>query len=475
MDEALAERIEANQNGIQLYHAPEPNQYFLSEYSLKRLKKRYRGRFKVVKSWSGKKIPVQLDFPSQSRFFAPPDPQAVQEVLAKAMTRQRGRKKVQVLYWGRVAGYNSHSFELDRPGGHRRYHWEIPGRPKKTRDIRTLFPQLIRRIKDPDTKVIVSFGSGGIRLFAHPSLMKFFELLDLRQYIDEVWGCSGGAIAGLLFSLDVPPDVIEEEGYNLYNERYAFRLSPSIFQVLINILKESVLFSSAEMLKGFMDCQSAIRQLMEKYTRKHKPSIPFYCIAYNLKTCRNEILTPDRSSYKDYSLPIYQAKAMDAVIASSSIPILYVPKVILRGKTSHHYVDGATTEELPLQSPYKKWMEDRKFGREKRKKLLVISVDLFPRIGENKLFSNLLFKRVPFFRFLQLSANFADLVREARIVDQMSPLIHNPNVTLWNLQLPMKGSALIDTRSIPDVIHTAQRSFFDQLRKIETHQKISHL
>ncbi len=471
MDPALARRIEEQSNKIQLYEGARPGVYFLSNFSLKNLAARKHHKFELIKTYKGKKIPVRLDFPSQSVFFAPPDSEATQEVLAKAMAQQRNNKKVQVLYWGRVGGNNSHSFTLDRPGGKRRYHWEIPTKVNQTQDIRSLFPNLIRRIKDPNTKVIVSFGSGGIRLFAHPSLMKFFHLLNLRDQIDEVWGCSGGALAGLLFSLDVSPDLIEEEGYNLYNERYSFRLSPSVFQVLFNIIKESVFLSSDEMLKGFMDCQNTIRQLMGKHTKKQRPKIPFFCITYNLKACRNEILTPNKGPWNSYDLPIFQAKAMDAVIASSSIPILYVPKVIMRGKTNHHYVDGATTEELPLQSPYKKWRQDRKSGREKRKKLLVIAVDLFPRIGENKLFSNYLFQRIPFFSFLQLSANFADLVREARILDQKSPLLHDKDVTLWNLQLPMKGTALIDTRSIPEVIVTAQKAFFEQLRQIEKSEK----
>ena len=467
MDSQFVDRIHALYPKVRFYETNRTNEFFLSDYSLRNLRKRRKKNYHVLRSFKGKQIPVEISFPSQSMFYAPPNEEAIQEVMTMAMARRKGRKKTQVLYWGRQDYANTNSFILDRPGGTRRYQWEIPSNPKKTKDIRKLFPRITRRIKDPDTKVILSLGSGGIRLFAHPSLMKFFDLLNLRSQIDEIWGCSGGAIAGLPYAMGVPPELIEEEGYHLYNERYSFRLSPSKFQVAKNLITDVILPSSKEMVKGFMDCQTSIRALLEKYFKTRKIDIPFYCIAYNLKKHRNEVLTPERMPSNSYDFPVLQTNALDAVIASSSIPILYVPKVILRGGSRHQYVDGATTEEVPLISPYRKWARDSQTGVEKRKKLLLISVNLFPRVSDNKLFTTYLFQKIPLLRLVQLSARFADLIRQARIDDHKAPLLRDPQVTHWDLNLPLSGSGVVNTRYIPEIIETAKRSFFTQLTDIE--------
>ncbi len=462
----IQRKLSSRKQDYFLHSCHESDVFYVSNYSLENLK-RSRISFEGLKSWTQAELPLQVSYPSHAAFFDPPHSDALEEVLAYALAKKNGERKLQILYHGRSDRRPLNSFALDRPGGGRKYLWEILETPRKVRDIRGMFPKISAKIRDPKTKVIVSLGSGGIRLFAHPSLLKFFDLLELRPYLEEIWGSSGGSIAGLPYSLGVDPSVIEQEGYHLYNNRYSLRFSPSKLEVIKNLFTEAVLPNSDQMLKGFMDCQTALKELLEKHLTELKTRIPFYCIAYNLTERRGEVLTPENVDSGRYRTPILKTDPLDAVIASSAIPILYVPKVISRKGKDHLYIDGGTIEEVPLISPYRKWIRDKLSGREKRKKLLLISVNLFPQVGTSKLFTHWIFKKIPAFRLLQLSATYADMVRQARIDEQKGHLLRDKNVTLWDLHLPMSGTGIINMKIIPQVITTAQHSFFEQLLKIE--------
>jgi predicted acylesterase/phospholipase RssA len=461
-----ARALNRPQNPMRLYEAAHRGEYYVSPFTLKQLAKK-KIPHQVVKHFTRHSLPVDLVYPARSFLFDAPEDDALFEGLAFAMSKHKGKGKVQLQYLGRRRDENSESFTLDRPGGKRNYQWRIPSRPEKVVDIRDQFPKIVRRIKDKNTTVILSFGSGGVRLFAHPSLMKFIDIMGLRDHIDEIWGSSGGAIAGLPYSLGVDPMVIEQEGYHLFNDRYSIRLSPSKFEVIKNMIIDAFLPASDAMLEGFVDCQNQLRELLQKHLKVIKKQIPFFCVAYNLKQRRNEVLTPEKIDSSLYRTPILHTDALDAVIASSAIPILYVPKKILRGNTEHAYIDGGTTEEVPLISPYRKWVRDRKQRREKRKKLLLISVNLFPEVGSSTMFSHWVFKRIPALKILHLSATYADLVRQARIDEQKGTLSRDANVTQWELFLPPTGGGVVNTKVIPTIIETAQKSFYEQLRKIE--------
>jgi len=458
--------LNRSQSQIQLHGATHRGEYYASPHSLKQLSLQ-KIPHRVLKRFSLTTLPIEVVYPARSFLFDAPDKDALFEAMAFAMSKRKGRRKIQLQYLGRRRDENTEAFTLDRPGGKRNYQWRIALRPEKIEDIRNQFPKIAKAIKNKKTKVILSFGSGGIRLFAHPSLMKFIDIMGLRDHIDEIWGSSGGAIAGLPYSLGVDPIVIEQEGYNLFNERYSFRLSPSKLDVMKNLITDTFLPASDSMLEGFLDCQNHLRELLEKHLKVTKKKIPFFCVAYNLKEKRNEVLTPEKVDPKMYVTPILQTDALDAVIASSAIPILYVPKKILRGDTEHEYIDGGTTEEVPLISPYRKWVRDRMHRKEKRKKLLILSVNLFPEIGNSKLFSHWVFKRIPALKVLHLSATYADLIRQARIDEHKGTLIRDRDVTFWEVALPKTGGGVVNTKVIPKIIETAQTTFYDQLREIE--------
>lgn len=448
------------------YPSEKINQYYVSDFSLQTLQK-HKVPFRKIRGFGPDRISAKVLFPFQSSLFDPPNEDAVREVQTMAMARYPKRKRLWVVYLGRFRTPQKEGFPLDRPGGKRTYWWKLSLTPVKVPLLKDRFKKIIHRILDPDTKVVLSFGSGGIRLFAHPLIMKFLDILQLRSSVKEIWGSSGGAVAGLLYSIGVDPTTIEKEGYDLYNEKYSLRFSPSKLEVLKNLLLDGLLHSTDHLLKGFLDCQSALRTLLQKYAHRRKEPIPFYCVAYNLKSKRTEILTPEKIPKDVYTTTYRQTNALDAVIASSSIPILYVPKRILKGKSENYYVDGGTTEEIPLLSPYRKWIRDRLHFRDRSKKLLIIAVNLFPQVASIKFLNNWMFRAVPFLSLFRLSATYADLIRQARIDEHKGHLARDKDVTLWELTLPMKGANILDTRQIPEIMETARRAFLMQLLEIE--------
>ncbi len=467
-----AEKLKKDSKSFFFYPSKNKNHFFLSTTSLKTLRKQ-KVPFNQIKKFDFEKLPVKIVYPLQSSLFDKPHPEAIEEITTYALSKQKERKKIYIYYLGR----NHHSTEgtilLDRPGGKRSYCWKISSIPKKVEDIRHAFPKIVAKIKDPNTRVILSFGGGGLRMFAHPALMKFLEILftpkEIRKYISEIWGSSGGAMAGMFYAMGVEPIVMEELGYHFYNERYSLDFNPNPLEILKNMILDSVLPTADNLLKGYANCQEAIRKVLHQYVSKksHRSKLPFYCIAYNLKERRNEVLTTEKISSNGYPIPIRHTNAIDAVIASSSIPILYVPKKILRGKTEHLYIDGGTTEEIPLVSVYQKWVYDKLLKKEKRKKLLIIAVNLFPEFGKIKLLHHWLLQKLPPIRLLQLSATFVDLMRRARIDEQKGHLKDDKNVTLLELHLPLPGAGILNAKLIPTIIETAHRSFLGQLLEME--------
>ncbi|MCP5468091.1 MAG: patatin-like phospholipase family protein [Deltaproteobacteria bacterium] len=472
IDQEYVDHIKKRTEDITLHPSEDSQQFFLSKFSIKNLKQRNIPHM-VIKSYQEENIPVKIVHPAHSLFFSPPNEEAIEEIKTYALSKLGKKKSTTVVFEGRfIHGEQikeNGTFCLDRPGGKRNYRWSIAKHGENPQDIREKFPKMKAMIKDPQTKVILSLGSGGIRSFAHPTLMKFINLLGLRDSIDEIWGCSGGSVIGLPFSLGVDPEIIEEEGYHLYNDRYSIKWSPNKLQVVKNLITDQFLPFTENMLKGFMECQNDLQVVFGKYLKKKNGNhqIPFYCVAYNILNQRLESLTSEKLGRAKYSHPIIHTDPLDAVVASSSIPIIFVPKKILSGGTEHHYVDGGTMEEVPMISPYHKWSDDREAKRETRKKLLIISVDLFPRVSESGFFYHWFIKKLPAIRLLQLFAKYTDLVRQGRIEEQKQYVLKNPHVKTIDLFLPMGGTAVLDPIMIPQVIESAQTSFYNQLRSIE--------
>jgi hypothetical protein len=163
---------------------------------------------------------------------------------------------------------------------------------------------------------------------------------------------------------------------------------------------------------------------------------------------------------------IHHLEPLDAVAASSAVPVLFLPKVIedARGKTT--YVDGAMVEDVPTASVYKKWLRDRELGLEKKRRLLVMTVNLHPPFAKMGLLDNWMLRRLPSYEYLLLSINCADFMKRARTDAQKKLLMEDPNVELWDLHLEMSTPGMMNLDLIPEVLEAAEKSFPQQFAKI---------
>lgn len=453
---------------FRLYSGPESS-YYVTERSLKVLRK-YRAPFEIAKKFEPGKVNVGVIVPIESVLYSLPPDDIVAEVVAFALSRKDGGKPYHPVYVGRTAEKIRDSFVLDYPGGVRRYQWKWIERPRgfKLPTFADRFPKLMRMIKDPDTKFVISLGSGGLRMFAHASVFKLIEAMGVKKHIEEIWGCSGGAIAGMAYALGADPDTLEQEGYDLYQKKYDFRVNPSRSEVFKNFVVDMIMPGGSVNLEGFVDVRKSMEQSLARIAVHKKPFVPFYAIAYNMNTKRNEVLTPSRVRKNIYGGEIKHCSAINSVLASSAIPVVHVPRIVRRGRGSFTYIDGSMYEEVPLSSVYRKWQIDKRKRVAKKKKLFIFAVDLFYFISTASVFRKFPFNRMQLLRLLAEMMKLTDRARAARIREHKELINSDRNAHVVSVNLPtLSRHNCLDPRIIPVAIDRAHASFFNQLLKIE--------
>ena len=329
------------------------------------------------------------------------------------------------------------------------------------------YSRLIRSLSQKDTKVVVSMGSGGIRMFAHISVLRFLEKLGAERRIAEVWGSSGGAIVSLFYAMGLKADDIVKEAETFFKAHH-LSLYPSLFSVAKNILKDTI-FSNNKgpaTLKGFHNIHQSLQDLVGKTLKNGKERFPWYCLAYNLEQNRTDVLTASQVPEGLYQDFIFRTDPLEAIIASSSIPVLFVPKVIADAAGKRTYTDGGTGEEIPTVSVYKKWLQDREFGLEKRKRLLVIAVDLGTDLSSGNFFEGWLMRKIPALQTLRMTVHLTDLVRRARIAEQKRMLSRDSNVELWEVNLNLAHVGFLDVKAIPTVMSLAEKGVPEQFGRL---------
>ncbi|MFO1519454.1 MAG: patatin-like phospholipase family protein [bacterium] len=448
-----------------LYPGPDKT-FFLSETSRKVLET-LQAPYRIVKKMGLKDSRVRIVIPLESILYELPATNVQAEVAALALSERKNGNPPAVVYCGRTREEIPESFLLDIPGGKRNYRWRWQtGREKKI-TFQDRFSKLRKKILDPDTRFVLSLGAGGLRFFAHSSLLKLIEALGVENKIEEIWGCSGGAIAGLLYVLGARQGEMEKLGYDIYNQKFNFPLSVSKLQVLLNLFWEWLFPFRSSNLQGFLDVQHSIREGVLRITKKKKPILPFYAIAYNMDLKRNEVLTPTAVPSSLYKGFVRHCSPMDAILASSAIPILFHPRTIAHRKKPFTYVDGSVSEEVPLISIYNKWLLDRKAGLTKKKKLFILAANLFPHVSSWPPLGHFLLRRFPVVKYLATAAKLADFVRQSRIDEQIQTIEKNPDASVVAISLPMENFSVLDPKAIPTVIEKAHGTFLKQLLRIE--------
>ncbi len=461
-------RLKGAESSFRLYPGAD-NTYIVTAASLRVLED-YKVKFEVVQEIVPEAAEIAIEFPLEAVLHDLPPEEVREEVAALAVSRRDRGKKQMPVYCGRTREDVPGTFVLDRAGGMRNYRWrwDQKKRAAKIPHFKDRFPRLIKLMTDPETRFVVSLGGGGLRMFAHPSIFKLIEAMGAKDAIEEIWGCSGGAIAGMAYALGADHKILEQEGYDLYHRKYDLRLSPSAPSVIKNLLINRMLPGTSISLQGFVDIQSAMQESLARTVRYHKPALPVYAIAYNMDTKRNEVLTSAKVNARAYEGFIKHTTPINAVLASSAIPIMFVPRVIKRGQNAHTYIDGSIFEEVPIASVYHKWHLDRKFKLTKKKKLFILAVNLFPYLSTWKFFGHFLMKYIPVLELVSVLTRLTDLARRQRIDDQMRVINTDPHAFVAEVNLPrLSRFNFLDPQIIPTVIEKARGTFFDQLLKIE--------
>jgi NTE family protein len=167
---------------------------------------------------------------------------------------------------------------------------------------------------------------GGCRGFAHLGAVK--ALQEHGIYPSEISGTSSGAIAGAFLSNGFSPEEIKD--------------------IFLEKLKLNIL--SREVFKMGLISMKSIRIFLQKnlcYKKFEDLPIPFYATA---------------TSFADGSQHIFsRGNIIDAIIASSSIPVMFSP-VVIHGKP---FVDGGLFNNLPIEP----------FNGKKKKDIVCIHVN----------------------------------------------------------------------------------------------------
>jgi predicted acylesterase/phospholipase RssA len=445
------------------------NSFYVTAASLYTLKV-FSVPFEVIRDIAPEDTDIKITIPTESMLHDPPEQRACDEIIAFAISRSHHTKSCYPLYMGRTSEPKSDTFVHDIASGTRRYRWRwcTKAQLRRVKTAKSTFLALSKRIEDPDTRFVISLGSGGLRMFAHPSIFKFIESLELRESVDEIWGCSGGAIMSLAYSLGADSASMEGEGYSLYQKKYNMRVNPRVSDILKNFAINSLFPNASLDLRGFIDIRNTMEQSLERVARHRRIQIPMYAIAYNMNTKQNEVLTPCRSLAKHYKGHIKFCSAMNSILASSAIPVLHVPRVVKHGKSATTYIDGSLFEEVPLSSIYNKWHIDKDNRLTKKKKLFLLAINLFPHLSTLRALRRFPFNRVKVLKFFSTMLRLTDRSRMLRLEQQARIINADPDahVVMLNLHTLSRHHCL-DPKIIPVSIDRAHSTFATQLIEIE--------
>lgn len=329
------------------------------------------------------------------------------------------------------------------------------------------YPRFLETICRPDTKVVVSFGSGGVKLFGHPSVMKFLDSLGARPHIDEIWGCSGGAFAAFAYSLGIPPEEIEDLGEKLFRDGNALALAPSTWSILKIMMRSMFTADGHSGFGGFLSIEQSFRQLVTMMIDGKPLQIPTFGVAFNIVDRRCNTLTPLSFPHDHYRGLIVQAPMLDILMASSSVPILYTPKRIQSDGGERVYLDGSITEAVPLLSVYRKWILDRELGLEQRQKLLILGIDTITINSAPGWFFQKLLNRIPLMDLLLFGSEIIGFMKHAKITVDAKILSEDPDVSVFMLGLPLSGTPF-GRRMIPTMIQEARDAVIEGMDRIES-------
>jgi len=337
----------------------------------------------------------------------------------------------------------------------------------KLESDREFFSPLFQSLSLPNTKVVLALGGGGVRMFAHAVVFEFLEKIGVSRYLSEVWGASGGALMAFAYSLGLTPEEMKEIGTVAFKGEIVPQI-PSYITLIKRMLVD-IFGSSKESasLQVFREYQRRLEKFLRKLVVGKEQKCKFFCTGFNLETQENDVLSSEPAYDCFGTDKVYQVDAIDAVMASSAVPILFEPRTISDKFGTRKYIDGALIEDVPTQSVYKKWIHDKEIGLEKSRFLVMIAVNLYPSsFDSTNLLGNSRLRRFPGFDHIAMSLNCAEFMRQAATKAQKKLLQQDPNVELWDLNITIPNGSLLSLDLIPRVLEVADEVVPLEFRKI---------
>jgi predicted acylesterase/phospholipase RssA len=175
----------------------------------------------------------------------------------------------------------------------------------------------------------IVFSGGGLKGWAYIGTLKaLYELIDFKN-IEQIIGVSIGSVFGLFYLLQIPYDFILDIIMNLN------------FKELIDIDIDNILVN-----QSLINGNNYIEKIKEIISTKIDPDITFIELYhYNkiLYTTNALNINNSKIEYFNYKLTP-NVKIVDAIMASSSLPLLFPPYKI----NEKYYYDGGLCNNCPV-------------------------------------------------------------------------------------------------------------------------------
>lgn len=390
-----------------------------------------------------------------------PDP-VLDEVLLRLASRPadalefmgRGRIPREVHLPGERASMET----VDIAGGRRCYLFRklAPGDDPRITRMREQFASFRTWLRDDGARLVVSLSGGGFRLFATTPALKVVEaLLDGdRGQVDEVWGCSGGALAGYVFAAGHRLSLLDTFGYDLYNGRLPHLVSGSLAS-----LARGTVRAEANRLRGRPVVPEMVEWLMELDARepreRRRAPIPFYALATS--TSRGGPFALGAPEHCDPAHPFQvPCDPWLGVAASTAVPFLVRAVRGIGADPREHWIDGSVSDETPLYLPFAKWQRDRELRpRTTPDRLKILLVHLNLRSSESGVVTALSRFR-PTRRTLVRAARLVDTVLDTKTSMVIDMVARHPRVEILCAKLSLGWLGLHRPTDIARAIRTGR-------------------
>ncbi len=443
--------------------------YFTTAFGIAELTKR-KFPFEIVREVYAQQHGIVIGYPAHAVLHALPPASVLEEIMAYALSRQAKDLPCVPCYLGTLHRRSDDAFVFNGSIAQGAYYWRWQGESEivSNAPLKGYFPKLVSIVKDPRTRFVVSLGSGGFQMFAHPLGLRLLEELGLKEHVDELWGTSAGALMGMAWSMGATGLQLEHYGREWCGRADTHDLQPRWLPFVRYALWNYIAGDTLDPVSGFINVRSHIETFFSAIKCRQNPQFPVYALAWNLNANKLQALTSCASVARIHRNEIVCSAPLDAVLASTAIPVIFPPHSMVTDVEHVTYIDASMFEELPLTSVLCKWRKDKQYGLTKKKKLFVFAINLFPRFSTLKLFRRFPFRHMDVLHLMLMWSRMTDRARLLRLHDQQRFMEDCPDARMVMLTVNRRSQhTILDPDIIPLAVARARESFFDQLTAIE--------